>query len=101
MDCLVRLNRAAEAAVLAAEVAAEFESIGARVDAAVTHGLRSLALTRLGVMVSPLTCSSMLRVWPPPPTFVAIRNAPAARKTTTVTARISNRETLNVPVLGN
>jgi tetratricopeptide (TPR) repeat protein len=48
VDCLIRLNRAAEAATLAAEVAAELGSIGAHVEAAVTHGLRSLALAHLG-----------------------------------------------------
>src|SRR5713226_7273078 len=48
VDCLVRLNRSAEAAELAAEVLAEFESTGGRVEAARTHELRSLALSRLG-----------------------------------------------------
>jgi CHAT domain-containing protein len=48
VDCLVRLNRAAEAAELAAQVAREFESTGGRIEAAITHGLRSLALARLG-----------------------------------------------------
>ena len=48
VDCLVRLNRSAEAADLAAEVLAEFESTGGRVEAARTHELRSLALSRLG-----------------------------------------------------
>jgi CHAT domain-containing protein len=48
VDCLVRLNRDAEAAELGVHVATEFESIGARVEAAITHGLRSLALARVG-----------------------------------------------------
>ncbi len=48
VDCLVRLNRSAEAAELAAEVLAEFEATGGRVEAARTHELRSLALARLG-----------------------------------------------------
>jgi CHAT domain-containing protein len=48
VDCLVRLNRSVEAAELAAEVIGEFESTGARVEAAATHELRSLALARLG-----------------------------------------------------
>ncbi|MDQ6669272.1 MAG: CHAT domain-containing protein [Chloroflexota bacterium] len=48
VDCLVRLNRDAEAAELGLVVAREFESSGARVEAAVTHGLRSVALARIG-----------------------------------------------------
>src|ERR1700716_2652167 len=48
VDCLVRLNRSAEAVELAAEVLAEFQATGGRVEAARTHELRSLALARLG-----------------------------------------------------
>src|SRR5229473_1607470 len=48
VESLVRLNRSAEAAELAADVLAEFESTGGRVEAARTHELRSLALSRLG-----------------------------------------------------
>jgi CHAT domain-containing protein/tetratricopeptide (TPR) repeat protein len=48
VDCLIRLNRPAEAAALAADVVDEFEATGARVDAAATAGLHGLALNRLG-----------------------------------------------------
>jgi CHAT domain-containing protein len=48
VDCLIRLNRAAEAADLAALVGDEFESAGANVEAATTRALRGLALARDG-----------------------------------------------------
>jgi CHAT domain-containing protein len=48
VDCLIRLNRPAEAAELGAQVAGEFESTGSRVEAAHTRRLRSLALAQLG-----------------------------------------------------
>jgi CHAT domain-containing protein len=48
VDCLIRLNRFGEAAELAEQVATEFESTGARVEAALTRRLRSQALARLG-----------------------------------------------------
>ena len=49
VDCLIRLNRPAEAAELAAAVEAEFESVGARIEAAATHGLHAVALAQLGL----------------------------------------------------
>jgi CHAT domain-containing protein/tetratricopeptide (TPR) repeat protein len=48
VDCLIRLNRAHEAAELAASVAAEFEAGGGQVEAASTHTLQAIALARLG-----------------------------------------------------
>jgi tetratricopeptide (TPR) repeat protein len=48
VDCLIRLNRPAEAAELATLVEAEFESVGARVEAAATHGLHAVALAQFG-----------------------------------------------------
>jgi CHAT domain-containing protein/tetratricopeptide (TPR) repeat protein len=48
VESLIRLNRSAEAAELAETVAAEFESTGARVDAAATHEWHALALANLG-----------------------------------------------------
>ena len=47
VDCLVRLNRPGEAAELGASVAAEFESVGARIEAARTRTLRAVALAQL------------------------------------------------------
>jgi CHAT domain-containing protein len=48
VDCLIRLNRPAEAAELAATVASEFELAGARMEAADTHLLHAVALANLG-----------------------------------------------------
>jgi CHAT domain-containing protein len=48
VDCLVRLNRPGEATELADSVLAEFESAGAPIETAATHGLRAVALARLG-----------------------------------------------------
>lgn len=48
VDCLIRLNRPAEAAELAIAVEAEFESVGARIEAAATHALHAVALAQLG-----------------------------------------------------
>ncbi len=48
VECLIRLNRATEAAELAASVAAEFESNGGRIEAAATRELRALALAQSG-----------------------------------------------------
>jgi CHAT domain-containing protein len=48
VDCLLRLNRDAEAVELAERVAAEFESCGARVEAATTCVQHGLALARSG-----------------------------------------------------
>jgi CHAT domain-containing protein len=48
VDCLIRLNRPSEAAELARLVEAEFESVGARIEAAATHGLHAVALAQLG-----------------------------------------------------
>lgn len=48
VDCLIRLNRPAEAAELATAVADEFESAGARIEAAATYLLLGVALSSLG-----------------------------------------------------
>jgi CHAT domain-containing protein len=48
VDCLIRLNRAADAVELAIAVEAEFESVGGRIEAAATHALHALALAQLG-----------------------------------------------------
>jgi CHAT domain-containing protein len=48
VDCLLRLNRAAEAAELATLVGDEFERAGARIEAASAHGARAVALARIG-----------------------------------------------------
>jgi CHAT domain-containing protein len=48
VDCLVRLNRAQEAADLALTVADEFQAGGGRVEAASTFTLRATALAHLG-----------------------------------------------------
>ena len=48
VDCLIRLNRPAEASELAEHVSQEFESTGGRVEAALTHRLRAVALAQLG-----------------------------------------------------
>jgi CHAT domain-containing protein len=48
VDCLIRLNRPAEAAELATVVADEFQAAGGRIEAAATHGLRANALAQLG-----------------------------------------------------
>jgi tetratricopeptide (TPR) repeat protein len=48
VDCLIRLNRPAEAVELADQVVAEFDSSGSRVEGAHTHRLKSLALAQLG-----------------------------------------------------
>jgi tetratricopeptide (TPR) repeat protein len=48
VDCLIRLNRPAEASELATLVEHEFESVGARIEAAATHGLHAVALAQLG-----------------------------------------------------
>lgn len=48
VDCLIRLNRHAEAAELAGTVAAEFESTGAHIEAAAAHELHAIALAHLG-----------------------------------------------------
>ena len=48
VDCLIRLNRAQEAAELALTVADEFQTGGGRIEAASTFTLRATALARLG-----------------------------------------------------
>ncbi|GAC1314461.1 MAG: CHAT domain-containing protein [Chloroflexota bacterium] len=48
VECLVRLDRASEAADQAHVVISEFADVGAQIEQAVTYGLRAVALTRLG-----------------------------------------------------
>jgi CHAT domain-containing protein len=63
VDCLLRLNRSAEAAQLAAQVVAEFEATGGSIEAAATRGMRALALVRLGereAALAELECAEQL-----------------------------------------
>lgn len=48
LECLVRLDRAAEAAAHADHIIAEFAEVGAQIEQATTYGLRAVALARLG-----------------------------------------------------